>query len=84
MNLKQDQNLETSAIPVTLENQAYCDFHLLMASLPHGEGAMLEYCKEVGIYIHPMVGCWFECKFVLIFENVVYFKADSRPERLAR
>lgn len=69
---KLGRSLETSVIPSNKINSQYIDFNLLMSSLPEGEGSKLSLQKDIPLYLHSDVGCWFGCKFIVIFENIVY------------
>lgn len=69
---KLGRSLETSVIPSNKINSQYIDFNLLMSALPEGEGGKLSLQKDIPLYLHTDVGCWFGCKFIVIFENIVY------------
>lgn len=49
--------------------------------MPYGDGNQILHLPDLDLYLHPTYGCWFNCKFVLIFDNLVFEKVAQPTER---
>lgn len=54
------------------ENEAHVDFGILQKAMTQGEGKDLVYHKSIDMHLHKTYGCWYGCKFVVVFDSLVY------------
>ena len=67
--LKEEHGTSVSVIQATPGNQEHVDFNLVMQSMAEGPGKDLVVEELVGIHLHSKYGCWYGCKFIIVFDE---------------
>lgn len=61
---------QVSVIHATSDIQDQIDFGSMQKAMSNGNDFV--YHREIDMYLHKSYGCWFGCKFVLLFDHLVF------------